>query len=215
MQISKVLIISAVVLAACTSTKKSAETAKANEAAAPVAAAATLSPALAKAAETRYPGVAHDDIMEGEKLYNGKCGNCHGLPALTEKKTNTGKLEIELLDKKGAATLRIMLDSTGSILTKQGYRNKSLGKYNAGETVNFKIELNTATRFYTVSINGEKPNNNLCFAPVASVERIVFRTGSVRRFPDADTPTDQDYDLLNADAKTKEAVYFIHSVKTN
>jgi hypothetical protein len=27
------------------------------------------------------------------------------------------------------------------------------------------------------------------FAPVTSVERIVFRTGEVRRFPDADTPT--------------------------
>ena len=39
------------------------------------------------------------------------------------------------------------------------------------------------------------------------VERIVFRTGSVRRFPNADTPTDQDYDLPGADAKDKEAVY--------
>lgn len=134
--------------------------------------------------------------------------------AVTAQQNNYGVIEIEMVDTKGIPCLRLMLDSTGTILTKQGYRNKSLGKYNAGETINFKIELNTATRFYTVSINGGKPNNNLCFAPVASVERIVFRTGSVRRFPNADTPTDQDYDLPNADAKAKEAVYFIHYLKT-
>lgn len=134
---------------------------------------------------------------------------------ITANQTNTGSLEIELLDKKGMATLRIMLDSTGSILTKQGYRNKSLGKYNAGEQLHFKVELNTTTRFYTVTINNGKPNLNVFFQPVESVERLSFRTGSVRRFPNADTSTDQDYDLPGADAKAKEAVYFIHSVKTS
>ncbi len=134
--------------------------------------------------------------------------------AITAQQNNTGKLEIELTDAKGTPCLRLMLDSTGSILTKQGYRNKSLGKYSAGEVLNIKIELNTATRFYSVTING-KLSNNICFAPVTSVERIVFRTGEVRRFPNADTPTDQDYDLPNADAKDKEAVYFIHSLKTS
>ena len=134
--------------------------------------------------------------------------------SVTANQTNTGRLEIELLDKKGMATLRIMLDSTGSILTKQGYRNKSLGKYNAGEQLNFKIELNTTTRFYTVTINNGKPNLNVFFQPVESVERLSFRTGDVRRFPNADTPTDQDYDLPNANGKAKEAVYFIHAVKS-
>lgn len=133
---------------------------------------------------------------------------------VTANQANTGSLEIELLDKKGIATLRLILDSTGSILTKQGYRNKSLGKYNAGEQLNIKIELNTTTRFYTVTINNGKPNLNVFFQPVETVERLSFRTGAVRRFPDADTPTDQDYDLPNANAKAKEAVYYIHSVKT-
>lgn len=133
---------------------------------------------------------------------------------VTAQQNSFGTMEIEVVDAKGIPCLRLILDSTGAILTKQGYRNKSLGKYTAGETINFKIELNTATRFYTVSINGSKPNNNLCFAPVASVERIVFRTGTVRRFPNADTPTDQNYDLPGADTKDKEAVYQIHYLKT-
>jgi hypothetical protein len=133
--------------------------------------------------------------------------------SITPQQNNYGQLQIELTDANGTPCLRLQLDSAGSILTKQGYRNKSLGKYNAGEVLNMKIELNTATRFYSVTING-KASNNICFAPVESVERIVFRTGEVRRFPNADTPTDQDYDLPNADAMDKEAVYFIHYLKT-
>ncbi len=134
--------------------------------------------------------------------------------AITPQQNNYGDLEIELVNAKGTPCLRLMLDSTGTVLSKQGYRNKSLGKYIAGEKLNIKIELNTATRFYTVTINSNKPSSNLCFAPVESVERITFRTGTVRRFPDSDTPTDQSYDLPNANAKDKEAVYLIHYLKT-
>ena len=133
--------------------------------------------------------------------------------SLTAQQNNYGMLQIELTDAKGIPCLRLILDSTGNILTKQGYRNKSLGKYSVGETLAIKIEVNTATRFYSVTING-KSSNNICFAPVESVERISFRTGEVRRFPDADTPTDQDYDLPNDDRKDKEAVYYIHYLKT-
>ena len=134
--------------------------------------------------------------------------------SISAKQNNFGLIEIDLVDKKGIPCLRLIMDSLGNILTKQGYRNKSLAKYNAGEKVDIKIELNTATRFYSVSINGKSPSNNLCFAPVGSVERIVFRTGNTRRFPDADTPTDQDYDLPHSDERGKEAVYMVHYLKT-
>ena len=134
--------------------------------------------------------------------------------SIAAQQDNSGTLEIELVDAKGNPCLRLMLDSTGTILTKQGYRNKSLGKYKAGEILKLNIELNTTTRFYTASINNRTPSNNLCFAPVESVERIVFRTGGTRRFPNADTPTDQDYDLPGAERKDKEAIYNIHSLKT-
>jgi hypothetical protein len=64
-----------------------------------------------------------------------------------------------------------------------------------------------------MNINGKQIGNNLFFAPVQEVERVVFRTGSTRRFPDADTPTDQDYDLAKPGEKTKEAAYLIKSFK--
>jgi hypothetical protein len=134
--------------------------------------------------------------------------------SVTPQQNNFGDLEIEMADAKGTPCLRIVLDASGSIWTKQGYRNKNLKSYRAGEKLDFIIALDTATRMYTVAINGGKANNNLCFAPVHSVERVVFRTGSVRRFPNADTPTDRDYDLPNSNKKDKEAVYFIHYLKT-
>jgi hypothetical protein len=42
----------------------------------------------------------------------------------------------------------------------------------------------------------------------------VFRTGSTRRFPDADTPTDQAYDLQQPNLIGKKAVFLIHNVTT-
>lgn len=135
--------------------------------------------------------------------------------SLTPAQNQHGDLYVEVLDTKGTATLRLILDSAGNVLTKQGYRNKSLGKYRAGETLRIRIELNTTTRFYSVIINDGKPSLNVFFQPVEKVQRIAFRTGEVRRFPNADTPTDQDYDLPAAASRVKEATYFIHSVFTN
>ena len=134
--------------------------------------------------------------------------------ALTPMQNNFGLLDIEWLDAKGTPCIRLSFDSTGSFITKAGYRNKSLIKYNAGETYKVKLELDTRTRFYSVQINGKNAGMNLFFAPIETVERISFRTGSVRRFPDADTPTDQQYDLPNTEGRDREAIYYIQYLKT-
>lgn len=120
-----------------------------------------------------------------------------------------GRLDIEFQDAKNTPAIRFSFDSTGNIITKAGYRDKGLAKYEAGKAYHFVVELNTKTRFYTVSINGSNPNNNLVFAPIAALHHVSFRTGGVRRFPTADTPTDQVYDLPDAGEKDKEAVYGI------
>lgn len=134
--------------------------------------------------------------------------------AITPQQNDYGNLEIELTDGKGTPGLRLIFDSVGQLSAKVGYRNRGLEKYKAGEKLAINIELNASTRFYTCSINGGKPTTLLCFAPVENVERIVFRTGNTRRFPDADTPTDQPYDLNGTEKKDKEAKYSIHYVKT-
>ena len=123
-----------------------------------------------------------------------------------------GRLYIEFQDEKNASCVRILFDSTGNSITKSGYRNKGLMKYDAENKYNFIIALNTVTRLYTISINGTKPNNNLVFAPVHKVHHIVFRTGNVKRFPDADTPYRSNIRPANAGEKDKvveyDTVYF-------
>jgi len=125
-----------------------------------------------------------------------------------------GLLDIEFQDAKGTPGVRLSFDSTGIFRTKAGYRNKSLIKYTAGEEYNISVSLNTGTRLYSVTVNGKDTSNNILFAPLESVERIVFRTGEVRRFPNADTPTDQMYDLKNTEKKEEKAEYYIKSLKT-
>jgi hypothetical protein len=127
---------------------------------------------------------------------------------------NTGQLDIEFQNAKGDAAIRLTLDSTGALFAKAGYRNKNLLKYEAGKPLHIVLKLNTDTRFYSMNINGKEMSASLFFAPVLSVKRVVFRTGGVRRFPDADTPTDQDYDLPKAGEQAKQAVFYIKSFKT-
>jgi hypothetical protein len=129
---------------------------------------------------------------------------------------NTGMLDIEFQDAKGHAAIRLTLDSTGVFYTKAGYRNKNLLKhYDANTAYHVILKLNTDTRFYTVNINGKDLSPNLFFAPVLKVKRVVFRTGGVRRFPNADTPTDQDYDVDHTGDPVNPAVFYIKSFKTS
>jgi hypothetical protein len=128
---------------------------------------------------------------------------------------NTGKLDIEFQNEKGDAAIRLTLDSTGRFYTKAGYRDKNLIKYEADKSYHVILKLNTDSRFYTININGKDMSPSLFFAPVLKVSRVVFRTGDVRRFPNADTPTDQDYDLPKAGEAAKTAVFYIKSFKTS
>jgi hypothetical protein len=134
---------------------------------------------------------------------------------ITPQQAANGCLDIEFTDSKGSPGVRLSFDSTGNFMTKAGYRNKKLFSYQAGESYNIKIDLNTGTRFYQVSVNGKALSPGLFFAPLASIDRVAFRTGHVRRFPDADTPTDQDFDLPNGGEQDKKAVYYITSFKTS
>jgi cytochrome c5 len=45
-----------------------------------------VNPELMAAAEKRFPGIKASDITEGQRLYYGKCGNCHSTPEITSEK---------------------------------------------------------------------------------------------------------------------------------
>ena len=135
--------------------------------------------------------------------------------SLVAGQNNSGLLHIELQDTKGTAAIRLVFDSTGTCKTKVSYRYSNVLKYAPGEKYNFKITFDTDTRFYTVNVNGKDVKREIFFSPVESLSRIVFRTGEIRRFPNIETPSEQDFDVPNAGEKDKEATFYILSLKTN
>jgi len=46
------------------------------------------------------------------------------------------------------------------------------------------------------------------------LERIVFRTGDPRYFPNAETPSEQSYDLPKAGIPVESVVYYIKALRT-
>lgn len=127
---------------------------------------------------------------------------------------NDAILHIEFQDAEGSPAIRLILDKDGIIKYKNGYRDSGAKEYSAGQKLSFKITLDVSTRSYDLSINGESKNGRIFFAPVHEIERIVFRTGEVRRFPNADTPTDQDFDLPRAGEILPKAEFYLHDLKT-
>lgn len=125
-----------------------------------------------------------------------------------------GLLHIEFADTRGQAAVRLVFDGDSLFKSKAGYRYSGIIPYEKNKKYTIKVELNTASRSYEVTVNGLKKGSRIFFAPVSEIARVSFRTGEVRRFPDADTATDQDFDVKDAGASDPEAVYIIESFKT-
>ncbi|TYP95859.1 BNR repeat protein [Sphingobacterium allocomposti] len=128
---------------------------------------------------------------------------------VTPKQVDHGNLQVELVNNLGLAAARIVFDADGIIKNKAGYRMASLQSYEAGKTYHVVLTVDVDTRSYQIRINGTDKGTRLFFQPVSEISRVSFRTGDVRRYPDADTPTDQDFDVKNAGTTVKEAVFGI------
>jgi len=135
--------------------------------------------------------------------------------SVVPQQNKEGLLAIEFQDAKGTPGIRITFDDQSTLRVKAGYREKNLIEYTAGTRYNIDIQVDTDARTYNLMVNGKDFGEHLLFAPLKSVSRIAFRTGEVRRFPNADTPTDQKYDLPNGDARIKPVTFYIPSLKTS
>ena len=125
-----------------------------------------------------------------------------------------GLLQMEFLDQHGTACSRIELTPDGIIRCKGGARYGNMGKYNANEVYRLKCVLSVSKRMIEVYINGKKAGQRMFFAPVESIERVMFRTGAERRFPDVDTPADWDGTLDHAGEREAEASFAIAGLRT-
>jgi hypothetical protein len=134
--------------------------------------------------------------------------------SVTAAQAEKGQLHIELQDEKGIAAVRLIFDADGMFRAKAGARYKNIMTYKAGEKYDVRISFQTAIRMYSVRVNGKETGTYLFFAPVETLQRIVFRTGEPRTFPTPDTPADQTYDAKDAGESDATASFYIHALKT-
>ncbi|WP_258103922.1 exo-alpha-sialidase [Marinoscillum sp. MHG1-6] len=133
--------------------------------------------------------------------------------AVIPGQNDTGLLHIELQSGNGTPAIRVIFDERGKMLVKNGYRLNAFADYEAGQAYKIRIDFDVPNRVYSLYVNDKFEIRRMFFAPVPSIEKLMFRTGEVRRFPNADTPTDQDYDLPGAGEEVPMAYYKITSVK--
>ena len=126
-----------------------------------------------------------------------------------------GLLQIEFLDEDGVACSRIELTEEGIMRTKGGARFGTNMKYEAGKTYHVEVVLSVANRLAQVYVDGKKCGQRMFFAPVAAIERVMFRTGAQRTYPTVDTPADWYGILDNAGGQEPECTYRIARFKTS
>src|SRR5690606_19878411 len=120
------------------------------------------------------------------------------------KQNDHGTLQIEFQNGKGSPAARLIFTEQGELIAKAGARYKKIMDYQAGESYEIDIKLETSTRSYTLTVNGKHEMYRIFYAPVDQFERIMFRTGEQRYFPTPDTPADNYTDLEDAGKQIPE-----------
>ena len=130
------------------------------------------------------------------------------------KQNDSGRLEIELLDRFGNRPVRLMLTNGGEIEAENGGTTAQLGSYAHDRWYLVRIEANAKRDRYSVWIDGKPALLDARFAEsVLSVERISFRTGAYRPNPSRTTDPEKILDdLPHPDDPEREAVFYIDDV---
>ena len=125
-----------------------------------------------------------------------------------------GTLQVEFLDENGVACSRLELTPGGIFRAKGGARFSNMMQYEPDREYDVTVELSTPNNEIQVHVDGKRVGTRRFFAPVHSIERIVFRTGEPRLHPTPETPADNFTDLPNAGEKEPLARFYIKDLKT-
>lgn len=126
-----------------------------------------------------------------------------------------GTLQIEFLDENGIACSRLELTPEGTFRAKGGARFSNMMQYEPGKEYEVRAELSAPNNEITIYVDGKRVGVRRFFAPVRSIERIVFRTGELRQHPTPETPADNFADLPDAGEKEPLAAFYIRDLKTS
>lgn len=126
--------------------------------------------------------------------------------------SDTGQLQIEVCDYKGTIPLRMIVDHDGWIKVQHGGLHK-VTAYKPDTWYEVALGIDTVRQRFELCVEDFRKTFGF-FAPVLSVERLVFRTGAFRKEPNIDSPLEFD-DACGADDPVKESVFYIQYVETS
>jgi hypothetical protein len=130
--------------------------------------------------------------------------------------SNTGRLEIEVIDAFGYRPVRLNFAADGNLKVSNGAKEEELTPYQSNKWYVIDLDVDVAKGTFDVAIDGKPGVTGAKFAEyVKSVERLSFRTGSIRDTPTLKTSTDHQPDQTkpNPDVPEPLAVYHIDDVK--
>lgn len=134
---------------------------------------------------------------------------------LMAAQTEGGTLHIEFLDKSGVACSRLEMTPEGDFRVKGGARFSNMLRYEPNRVYNVRAELSATNNEIQVYVDGRRATVRRFYAPVESIERVVFRTGEPRLQPTPDTPADNYDDLPNAGAEDPLSVFYVSGLQTS
>ena len=127
------------------------------------------------------------------------------------KQTGNGRMEIELLSKKGSRPVRVTLSDNGRVQVVDGEKTVDVTAYQADKWLKFKVSADVTAGKFSVSVNGKSVLSKAAFAQkAANLQRISFRTGKYRKLGIGQRENEND--LPNAGDAVKEAVYYLDNV---
>ncbi|WP_294069687.1 MGH1-like glycoside hydrolase domain-containing protein [Proteiniphilum sp. UBA1028] len=132
---------------------------------------------------------------------------------MTEQISN-GTLQIEFLDENGIACSRLEFTPEGFFRAKGGARFSNMMHFEPNREYEIRAELSASNNEIQIYVDDKRVGVRRFFAPVHSIERIVFRTGEIRQHPSPETPADNFEDLPNAGAQDPLVTYYIRGFQT-
>ncbi len=132
-----------------------------------------------------------------------------------------GELYVELSNAKGGVPVRVVWNSRGELVVTHGRSRKKFMSYEAWRWYDVKIWADARSISFDVEIDGASLSQNQQYqgqttsmkgwffaADALSLERIAFRTGPIRKKPDADN-WEMTRDVPGAGDKIPAALFFI------
>ena len=125
---------------------------------------------------------------------------------------NGGRLYLEVQNGENHSPVRMWLAEDELLHVQHAKGHSQLAAVTEEGCLRLRLEIDVSQNRYILSANG-KQHEFLFLRAVDSVERIVFRTGAVRKAPDLDTEELAE-DLANADVPLAPTVYYLTHLRT-